>query len=184
MFGIGDGPAQIVPQSPHAPDILGRIFQLSDGLVAAHQVHHGLQGVDYPARAGHGPIDFVAYLGEGVGQLVRTAGQLVQLASVLFEQGGRFVELAAHFTSLKRDLGLLQRFPVRSGQAPHHHDVGQFCYLAGHHLDVGKRAGCPQVSGDLMNSTIGVIAFIGKWRFIASYPLTLSTCCGTVLRSS
>ncbi|CFE49829.1 Uncharacterised protein [Mycobacterium tuberculosis] len=38
--------------------------------------------------------------------------------------------------------------------------------------------------GDLMNSTIGVIAFIGKWRFIASYPLTLSTCCGTVLRSS
>lgn len=111
MFGIGDGPAQIVPQSPHAPDILGRIFQLSDGLVAAHQVHHGLQGVDYPARAGHGPIDFVAYLGEGVGQLVRTAGQLVQLASVLFEQGGRFVELAAHFTSLKRDLGLLQSSP-------------------------------------------------------------------------
>lgn len=36
--------------------------------------------------------------------------------------------------------------------------------------------------GDLMNSIIGVIVFIGKWWFIVLYFLMFLMCCGIVLR--
>ncbi len=75
---------------------------------------------------------------------MRTASQLVQLASVLFEQGGRFVELPPA-ASLKRDLGLLQEFPAFSRvKKPRTITMSQAILLSrgtSSH-DVGKRRVC------------------------------------------
>ncbi len=120
-----------------------------------------------PASSGHGPIDFVAYLGEGVGQLgappVSGSSRLRALSSRVVAS----VELAAHFfTSLKtRPWSPLQRFPVQ-WVSPTITMLGTPAISRDIISMSASAPGVRRVFGD-DECTIGVIAFIGKWRFIA-----------------
>ena len=163
--------AEIIAECPHAPDELGGLVELVERLIAAHRGLHGRQRRDQRAGAADGPSDLVPHLASASANWLSTVGQLVQVASVVVDHAGGFVEFAADFARLIRHLGLFQRFSVGPGQAPHHRDIGQLGLPAAPSARgrQGRPASASRV-GDLMKSTIGVIEFCGKWRSIASYP--------------
>ena len=147
VCSIRSGRVEIIAERLHLPGELGPLVEGIDRLVAAQQLLHSRQRPDHSAEAGNSPGDLIPKLGQGVGQLVRTVGQLVQIASVVRDLIGCIVEFAADFAGLKRQLHLFQWISIGPSQTPHQRDFGQLADSGSHLLEVGKGRRRPQVVG-------------------------------------
>ena len=137
--------AHRLSERPHVLDKARGLVDLLERLGPAVLPFHLTESVDEGANRDERREHPVAKLVEGVGELVGSRAERVEVRVVGGDQGGRVTQLAAHLAGLPGGLGLLEHLAGGSGDAAHQCDVVQLAHPRRQLFHIGERPRAAQI---------------------------------------